>query len=87
MGDTGNGLDNRMRFYWQDKHTKDVRCGASLRGLIADEHHPKRCLILTQEADEYMDKNGMGEYIAYKLVIRTMLTPKGIIDVVEEYPK
>ena len=77
-----------MRFYWQlNKHTKDVRYGAFLRGLVYNERHPKKCLILTVEADEYMDSHGMGEYIAYKTSIREQLTPKGIIDVVREYPK
>jgi hypothetical protein len=74
-----------MRFYWQQKHSKDVRFGASLRGLVYNEHHPKKCLILTVEADEYMDSHGMGEYIAYKTSIREQLTPKGTIDVVKEY--
>lgn len=74
-----------MRFYWQlDRHTKDVRFGAPLRGLVYNNHRPKKCLILTEEVDSYLNKEGMGEYIAYKMRIKEQLTPKGIIDTVEK---
>jgi hypothetical protein len=76
-----------MRFYWQDNRTRDVRCGAPIRGLAYDNDRPKRCLILIHEFDSIMDQKGMGEYIAYKNQIQESLTPKGVIEVVESYPE
>jgi len=76
-----------MKFYWSD-HTLDVKFGHNpTMKLLKEPKHPKTCLILEQEADEYMERYGMGEYIGHKMLVRSLLTPKGVVEVVEEYPQ
>ena len=87
MGNISRGLGNSVKFYWPD-HILDIKFGANpTMKLLKEPKHPRKCLILEQEANEYLDSKGMGEYVAYKNLLRSLLTPKGVIEVVKEYSK